>query len=48
MKKTYINPTTKVVKLHRQNLLLNMSMYGKNATGEAMARDFDDFEDFDD
>ena len=51
MKKTYINPTMKVVMLKQRSNLLTTSvtMYGKNAEGAAMARGFDDdFDDFDD
>ena len=52
MKKTYINPTMKVVKLkQRSNLLLNTSIQvgdSYNGSSEIQARGFDDFEDFDD
>ena len=48
MKKIYLKPGMKVVLLRKQQLLTGstVGMYGKNATGEAMARGFDD-DDFD-
>ena len=52
MKKTYINPTMKVVKLkQRSHLLLNTSLQlngSYNGSDAIQAREFDDFEDFDD
>ncbi len=46
MKKTYINPTQKVVNLKIRSAILTASLTIKNAdaTGEAMGRDYD-FED---
>ncbi len=52
MKKTYINPTMKVVKLKQRSHLLSTSdvkLGGSyNGTDDIQARGFDDFEDFDD
>lgn len=50
MKKNYFAPEMKVVKIKaRHNLLISsVEMYGKNAGGTAMSREFDDdFDDFD-
>lgn len=39
MKKTYINPTMKVVEIKPAQILEDsIDMYGKNAQGEAMGR----------
>ena len=48
MKKIYLKPGMKVVLLRKQQLLAGseVGMYGRNATGEAMSRGFDD-DDFD-
>ena len=52
MKKTYQIPTTLVVKLQPTRMIA-VSMYGKDATGEAMGRqggsgwDDDDYDDYD-
>ena len=46
MKKTYINPTTDVVKVQTQQMIA-VSLYGENATDDAMGRSLDeDGEDF--
>lgn len=44
MKKTYMQPEMKVVRIKKQHLLAGspLGMYGKDATGEAMSREFDD------
>ena len=43
MKKTYQNPTMKIVKVKTTQMIAasgpGTQMYGKNATGEAMSRD---------
>ena len=42
MKQTYINPELKVVKLQTQQMLaVSIQMYGANATGAGMSREFD-------
>ena len=47
IKKIYLKPGMKVVPLRKQQLLSSsVNMYGKNATGTAMSRGFDD-DDFD-
>ena len=48
MKKIYLKPGMKVVPLRKQQLLSSstVGMYGKDATGTAMSRGFDD-DDFD-
>ena len=51
MKKTYINPTMTVVKLKQRSHLLNTSIKvgnSYNGSDAIQAREFDDFEDFDD
>ena len=42
MKKTYNIPTLEVVKIETQQMLAgSVGMYGKNATGEGMSREFE-------
>ena len=50
MKKTYINPTMKVVMLKQRSHLLNTSVGlggSYNGSSEIQAHEFDDFDDFD-
>ena len=44
MKKIYLKPQMKVVRLKKQQLLSTstVGMYGRNATSEAMSRGLDD------
>ena len=48
MKKTYQNPTIKVVRIHPQIVAASVQMHGKNAGGSAMApqrnSDWSDYE----
>lgn len=46
MKKTYMNPTMTIDKIQTTQILA-ASMYGLDATGEAMGREMDMEEDFD-
>ena len=42
MKKKYINPTMTIVKMELCNMIAaSVGMYGENATGNAMAPQFD-------
>ena len=46
MKKTYKNPTLEVVKIETQKMLAeSVQMFGKDATGSGMSREFEFFGD---